>query len=305
MASTRPAPAPPQAIAISGASGLVGRALATALSSEGHRVVPLVRPGSVGDGVRWNPSEGPALPDGLVADAVVHLAGENIGGGRWTAARKQRIRDSRVVGTRRLAEALAALPAPPRTFIVASAVGIYGDRGDAWVDEDSPPGTGFLAEVCQAWEAAAQPACSAGIRVVQVRIGVVMSPEGGALPRLLWPFRLGLGGPVGTGRQYVSWIALDDLVGVFRFLLARTDIAGAVNAVAPHPVTNADLARILGAVLGRPAVLPLPAAAVKLLLGEMGAALLLSGALVRPKVLTEAGFVFRHPDLEEALRALL
>ncbi len=300
-----PTSAASMTVAISGASGLVGRALAASLTAQGHCVLPLVRRTPAAGEVRWNPAEGDALPDGLVADAVVHLAGENIGGGRWTAARKQRIRDSRVDGTRRLATALAELPTPPQTLIVASAVGIYGDRGDAWADEDSRPGTGFLAEVCQAWEAAAAPASAAGIRVVHVRIGVVMSPDGGALPRLLLPFRLGLGGPVGSGAQFVSWIALDDLVAVFGFLLSRPDLSGPVNAVAPHPVTSAEQAKILGGVLRRPAVLPLPAVAVKLVMGELGEALLLAGARVRPGVLTDAGFSFQHPDLEGALRSML
>jgi uncharacterized protein (TIGR01777 family) len=236
-------------------------------------------------------------------DAVAHLAGESIGAGRWTAARKMLIRDSRVEGTGRLAAALGALARPPAVVVSASAIGVYGDRGDAVLDEASPPGRGFLADVAREWEAAAAPVAGRGSRLVLARLGIVLSAAGGALRRLLPPFRLGLGGPVGGGRQYMSWIALGDAVAALELALAGGIPAGPVNVVAPAPVTNAEFARTLAGVLGRPALLPVPAAAVRLLLGEMGEALLLAGQRVRPGRLLDAGFVYRHPALESALRA--
>jgi uncharacterized protein (TIGR01777 family) len=293
---------PRRRVAITGASGLVGSALSAFLTTGGHAVVPLVRSG---EGTRWSPLEGEALPDGLDgADAVVHLAGENIGQGRWTAARKRTIRESRVAATRRLAVALASLPRPPSVLVVASAVGFYGDRGDEELTEDSQQGQGFLAELCADWEAAAQPAVEAGIRVVHLRIGVVMSASGGALPKMRAPFLAGVGGPLGSGRQHVSWIALDDLVGLAHHAL-MTDLVGVVNATAPQPVTAAEQARTLGAVLHRPALIPVPAFALELLFGEMGRELLLAGARVLPQRALDAGFEFLHPNLESALRGEL
>lgn len=289
-------------IALSGASGLIGRALAAFLTTAGHHVMPLVRrfpapPGTIA----WDPATG-RLDAGQLAwcDAVVHLAGENIAGGRWTAQRKERIRASRVAGTRLIAETLAEMPDPPPTFIAASAIGYYGNR-DAAVDEDAPPGEGFLAEVCRQWENACEPARRAGVRVVNLRIGVVLAAAGGALARMLPLFRLGLGGRLGSGRQMMSWISLDDVVGLVHHLLF-SKLAGPVNATAANPVSNAEFTRTLARLLRRPALFPVPAAALRAALGEMGEALLLHGAPVLPRRALADGFTFLDPTLAEALR---
>lgn len=294
----------PLRIAVTGASGLVGRQLTAFLTTGGHTVLPLVRhaprPGT--DEIGWDPASGRidgARLEGV--DAVVHLSGEPVAA-RWTPARKAAIRASRVDSTRLLATTLARLTRPPRVLVAASAIGFYGDRGDAAVDETSPPGSGFLAEVCQAWEAAAAPAADAGIRVVHPRIGIALAGQGGALATMALPFRLGLGGVVGDGRQMMSWIALDDLVGLLHHLLFADEVHGPVDATAPEPVSNATFVRTLGAVLHRPTVLPLPAAAVRLLFGEMGEEVLLAGARVLPRVAVASGFHFLHPDLAEAMR---
>ena len=295
-------------VAVTGASGLVGSALVTGLTSAGHRVVRVVRGAGAASVAgqrlaRWDPESGALEPSALAgADAVVHLAGESVAGGRWTEAKKRRIRSTRVDVTRRLAEALLRLERPPRLLVSASAVGYYGDRGSEILREDSAPGPGFLAEVCREWEAATDPAARAGIRVVRLRIGMVLSRRGGALGAMLTPFRLGAGGPVGSGVQWVSWIAIDDLVGAILHALATESLAGPVNAVAPEPVTNRELARTLGRVLRRPALLPLPAVAARLLFGQMADELLLASARVEPARLRATGFTFRHARLEDALR---
>ena len=295
-------------VAVTGASGLIGSALVTGLTSAGHRVVRVVRGAGAASVAgqrlaRWDPESGALEPSALAgADAVVHLAGESVAGGRWTEAKKRRIRSSRVDVTRRLAEALPRLERPPRLLVSASAVGYYGDRGSEILREDSSPGPGFLAEVCREWEAATDPAARAGIRVVRLRIGMVLSRRGGALGAMLTPFRLGAGGPVGSGVQWVSWIAIDDLVGAILHALATESLAGPVNAVAPEPVTNRELARTLGRVLRRPALLPLPAVAARLLFGQMADELLLASARVEPARLRATGFTFRHARLEDALR---
>ena len=295
-------------VAVTGASGLVGSALVTGLTSAGHRVVRVVRGAGAASVAgqrlaRWDPESGALEPSALAgADAVVHLAGESVAGGRWTEAKKRRIRSTRVDVTRRLAEALPRLERPPRLLVSASAVGYYGDRGSEILREDSAPGPGFLAEVCREWEAATDPAARAGIRVVRLRIGMVLSRRGGALGAMLTPFRLGAGGPVGSGVQWVSWIAIDDLVGAILHALATEALAGPVNAVAPEPVTNRELARTLGRVLRRPALLPLPAVAARLLFGQMADELLLASARVEPARLRATGFTFRHARLEDALR---
>ena len=297
----------PARVLVSGASGLVGSTLVPFLTTGGHAVTRLVRGGRPDAGtVAWDPEAGTidaAALDGH--DAVVHLAGESIASGRWTPARKERIRQSRVRGTRLLAETLARLPRPPRTLVAASAIGWYGDRGDAVVDEDGAPGSGFLADVCREWEAATEPARAAGIRVVHVRLGVVLTPAGGALAQMLTPFRLGVGGRVGDGRQWMSWIGIDDAVGVLHRALVTTTMTGAVNGVAPEAVTNADFTTTLARVLHRPALLPVPAAAARLAFGEMADALLLASTRVRPARLEAAGYAFRMPTLEGALRRLL
>ena len=307
-AIAQPASAPRLRVAVTGATGLVGSALVSALRAAGHRVDRVSRrpprPGTTD--IQWDPAGGRLDPRALEGvDAVVHLAGESIAAGRWTAAAKARIRDSRVGGTRLVAETLARLDRRPRVLVSASAVGYYGDRGDEPLTEDSPPGSGFLADVARAWETAADPARAAGIRVVHPRLGLVLAGQGGALPRMALPFRLGLGGVIGSGRQYWSWIALADVVRVIELALALDGLAGAVNAAAPAPATNRDFTLVLGRVLGRPTLLPLPAPAVRLLMGEMGQALLLASARVVPRRLERAGFRFRHPDLEGALRAAL
>jgi hypothetical protein len=302
-----PCRARPASVLVSGASGLVGAALVPFLTTGGHPLARLVRhPAGAAGEVAWDPARGTIDRERLAGfDAVVHLAGESIAAGRWTPARKARIRASRVEGTRCLAEALAALPTPPRVLVCASAIGVYGDRGDEILDDASPPGEGFLADVCRAWEAAAEPARRRGIRVVHLRLGVVLTPAGGALARLLPPFRLGVGGRVGSGRQYTSWIAIDDALGAIHHALVTEALDGPVDAVAPEPVRNAEFTRVLAAVLGRPAVVPLPATAARLAFGELADALLLASTRVRPTRLGASGYRFRHAGLEPALRHLL
>ncbi len=292
-------------IAIAGASGLVGSHLSAFLKTGGHRVYRLVRRAPVpgADEIYWDPGRGELDPAHLEGtDALVHLSGRSISSWRWTPAIKRSIEYSRVASTHLLAETLAGMDEPPRTFICASAIGYYGDRGDETVDESSGPGTGFLAELCERWEAASGPARDAGVRVVNLRIGLVLSGAGGVLKRLLVPFKLGLGGNLGSGQQYMSWISLDDLLGIVLHALYSTDAKGPVNAVSPQAVTNRDFTRMLGGVLHRPAFMHVPAAAVRALFGEMGQALFLEGARVKPSVLSKAGFRYLHPDLESALR---
>ena len=292
-------------IGVTGATGLVGSALLPALEGAGHEAVGLRR--GAGDGAAppsWDPATGSVAAGGPL-DAVVHLAGENIAGGRWNAARKARIRDSRVEGTGALCRGLAALDPRPATLVAASAVGFYGDRGDERLDESSPAGTGFLADVCQEWEAAAAPAREAGIRVVHLRIGIVLTPAGGALGQMLLPFKMGGGGVIGSGRQFMSWIALDDLVAAVLHAAVTDGLEGPVNAVAPNPASNAEFTKTLGRVLGRPTILPMPAFGARLAFGEMADHLLLGGARVEPSRLLETEFQFGYPDLGGALRHLL
>ncbi|MBP2682850.1 MAG: uncharacterized protein H6Q79_889 [Deltaproteobacteria bacterium] len=296
-------------LAITGSTGLVGSEAVTVLSAAGHEVVRMVRrvPAPGEKAVRWDPVAREIDAAGLEGmDAVVHLAGENVGSGRWTAARKAAIRDSRVNGTRLLCDALAGLARPPKTLVCASATGYYGDRGEEALTEESLPGTGYLAEVCREWEAASDPAARKGIRVVALRIGMVLSPKGGALPRMLPLFRAGLGGVIGSGRQYVSWVALDDLPHIILHALQRGDLSGPVNAVAPRPVTNREFTEALGKVLSRPTPLPVPAFALRLAVGrEMADALLLSSARAVPRRLEGTGYRFRFPELGPALRHML
>ncbi len=295
-------------VLVSGSTGLVGSAVVDALTAEGHRVTRLVRtqvsPGTAT--ITWDPASkrlpAPAL-EGL--DGVVHLAGENIAKGRWNAAKKAAIRDSRVQGTRVLCEALSQLVDPPKVLVSASAIGYYGSRGDRVMREDSRPGTDFLAEVCRDWEAATQPAQARGIRVVNLRIGVVMAREGGALHKMLTPFKLGGGGVMGAGTQYVSWIALDDVTGIVTHALTNESLEGPVNAVAPNPVPNDEFTKTLGRVLKRPTKAWMPTPVVKALFGEMGDALLLSSTRVDPTRLEASGYTFRQPELEGALRHIL
>ena len=295
-------------ILVSGSSGLIGSALTGALADGSHTVVPLVRDAAPRSGasVSWNPERQTIDRAGLEGfDAVVHLAGEPLLG-RWTVEKKRRIRESRVLGTRLIADALATLARRPKVLVCASAAGFYGDRGDEILTEQSTAGRGFLADVCQAWESAADPARQAGIRVVSVRTGLVLARAGGLLKALLVPFQLGLGGPIGSGRSFWSWIALDDLIAVYRFAIARDDLSGAVNAAAANSVTNAKFAQTLGTVLRRPAVLPVPPIALRLIFGREAAQdAMLSGARIVPARLLEAGFKFQYPELEPALRHVL
>jgi hypothetical protein len=294
-------------ILVTGSRGLIGRALVPFLTAGGHRVIRLVRSKASSDAgdVVWDPAAGMIDRAALAGlEAVVHLAGENIFG-RWTARKKAQIRDSRVHATRLLSEALAQLSRPPRVFVCASAAGFYGDRGSEILREESASGSSFLAEVCREWEAATHAAANAGIRVVNLRTGIVLAAAGGALATMLLPFRLGLGGRIGSGRQFLSWITLDDLLEVILHALQTEGLRGPVNAVAPNPVTNLEFARTLGRVLLRPTLFPVPAFAARLVLGEMADELLLASARLEPARLRAAGFRFRFPELEGALRHLL
>jgi uncharacterized protein (TIGR01777 family) len=293
-------------VLVSGAGGLIGAALVESLRAQDNQVRRLKRGHAGGYDLTWNPEAGSldaAALEGV--DAVVHLAGENIAAGRWTPARRQRILHSRVGGTRLLSEKLAGLKHPPQVLVCASALGYYGDRGDEELREDSPPGKGFLAEVCRAWEGAAAPAREAGIRVAYLRFGMVLSARGGALARMLLPFRLGLGGRIGSGKQYLGWISLDDAVCAAEHLLEHRDLSGPFNAVAPHPCTNGEFTSALGQALRRPTFFPLPAWAARLALGEMAQELLLSSIRALPVRLLGSGFSFTHPELAGTLRRLL
>jgi uncharacterized protein (TIGR01777 family) len=295
-------------ILVTGSSGLVGSALVPLLKKDGHTVTRLVRsaPAAGENAVTWDPEKGQLSAAALEGmDAVVHLAGENIAAGRWTAVRKARIRDSRVKGTGLLSETLARLERPPRVLISASAIGYYGSRGDEVLTEESQPGTGFLAEVCRDWEEATAPAARRGIRVVLLRFGVIFSGHGGALAKMLTPFRLGVGGRIGDGGQYMGWVALDDAVGAIDYGLVTEALAGPVNVVAPQAVTNAEFTKTLGRVLGRPTVFPMPAFAARLMFGEVADELLLASQRVKPAQLLDGNYPFRFPDLEGALRHLL
>ncbi len=295
-------------ILISGSTGLIGTALVEFLKAQNHGVRRLVRSPlqSREPTVQWNPAAGKLEAKDIEGfDAVVHLAGESIAASRWTDAQKAKIRDSRVQGTTLLSETLAKLSKPPKVLVCASAIGYYGDRGDTILREDSGAGAGFLADICQEWESAADPAKKKGIRVVHLRTGIVLSPKGGALAKMLLPFKLGVGGIVGNGKQYWSWVSLDDVIGAFCHALLTESLHGAVNAVAPAAVTNAEFTKTLGKVLSRPTIFPLPAFAARLALGEMADDLLLSSARLEPARLLASGYKFKHPELEGALRDLL
>jgi len=292
-------------ILVSGVSGPIGVALLPLLKSHGYEVTRLVRGSATGaNQIAWNPAQ-PLSPESVSGfDAVVHLAGESVVG-RWTVAKKAAIRDSRVLGTRNLAEALAKTAQPPRVLISASAIGYYGDRREEVLREDSPSGEGFLPEVCREWEAAAEPAAKAGIRTAQIRIGVVLSATGGALQKMLPPFRLGLGGNMGNGRQWWSWIDVADLVGAVHHIMQAESLCGPVNMVAPNPVKNSEFTRILASVLSRPAIFPMPAFAARLAFGQMADELLLASQRVEPAKLLASGYVFQRRDLRQALLAIL
>ena len=295
----------PAKVLVSGASGLIGSALLPALQSSGYEVTRLVRGAASGKSdIAWDPSR-PLAPESVSSfDAVVHLAGDSIVG-RWTDAKKQRVRESRVQGTRNLAEALAAAQQRPQVFISASAIGYYGDRGEETLREESSSGRGFLPEVCREWESAAEPATKAGIRTVQMRFGVVLSSSGGALQKMLPPFRMGVGGNIGSGRQWMSWVDIDDVIGAIQHALKTDTLRGPVNVVGPNPVRNAEFTKTLASVLSRPAIFPMPAFAARLVFGQMADELLLASQRIEPAKLLSTRYVFRNPELRSALDNIL
>ena len=288
-------------ILVSGASGLIGSALLPSLKARGYEVTRLVRGAAASDDqIAWDPAK-PIAPEMVSGfDAVIHLAGESIVG-RWTKTKKIKIRGSRVAGTTTLAEALAGSQNKPQVFVSSSAIGYYGDRGNEVLNEQSKPGIGFLPDVCREWEAATQAAANAGIRTVQMRTGVVLSAKGGALGKMLTPFKLGVGGRIGDGQQWMSWIDIEDMVGAIHHILKSDLLQGPVNMVAPKPVKNVEFAKTLGSVLSRPAILPMPAFAVKLAFGEMGETVLLGSQRVEPTQLVMSGYPFRFTNLRESL----
>lgn len=296
-------------VLISGASGLVGKALQEALKNSGHEVIVLVRDKSKvsSTAIFWDPEHGLIDISNLEGfDAIVNLSGENISKGRWNEERKKLILESRVKSTKTLADALTRLKHPPKVFINASAIGYYGDRDDEICNEDSPPGAGFLSKVCQQWEEAALPAEKKGIRTVLLRTGVVLSPDEGALAKMLPAFKLGVGGRLGSGKQYMSWITVDDLVGIILFSIDNESVKGAINAVVPEAVTNEEFTRELGAALDKPTALPVPEFALKALAGEeMANEMLLSSTRVEPKKLMQAGYPYKFPNLDNALKYLV
>jgi uncharacterized protein (TIGR01777 family) len=294
-------------IAVTGSSGLIGSALVAALTAAGHHVARVVRtqPAADSTDIFWDPAKSYADNTKLSGkDAVVHLAGETIAE-RWSPEKKVRIQFSRSRGTQLIAEAVRQVTTPPKVLVSASAIGYYGDRGEEILREQSAPGTGYLADVCRDWEAATEVASRVGIRVVHLRTGIVLSKKGGALAKMLPPFRAGVGGRIGSGRQYKSWIDIDDMVGAILHVIENASIKGPVNMVAPNPVTNRQFTKTLGKVLGRPTIFPLPAFAVRLMFGEMGEELLLSSQRVDPAQLLASGYSFRYPQLEPALRHVL
>ena len=293
-------------VLIGGASGLIGTVLVSALEGKGVKVTRLVRSSPKPGEVQWQPNRSSINAADLENyDAVINLAGENIGEGRWTDEKKRRIRDSRVKSTRLLSQSFAGLAHAPRAFLCASATGFYGDRGDNILDEASNSGRGFLAEVCRAWEQVTEPAAQAGVRVVNLRFGPILAAQGGMLQKMLPPFKLGLGGKVGSGKQYISWVAIDDVIGAMNFLLESEAVQGPVNIVAPNPTTNAEFTKTLGRLISRPTAFAMPAFAARLAFGEMADEMLLVSQRVAPKRLTEAGYQFEYSKLESALRHVL
>lgn len=296
-------------ILISGATGMVGTALAPILTAKGHEVVKLVRSApSTASEIRWDSEKGFSDADrerleGF--DAVVHLAGDNVASENWSDDKKRRIRESRTVGTKVLVDALKKCKRPPQVFVSASATGFYGNRGSEVLNEDSDAGEGFLPEVCKDWESEIRKAGDFGARVVMLRIGIVLAKEGGALDKMLTPFKLGVGGVVGSGEQYMSWVALEDLLRIIEFAIENENIRGPVNVTAPNPVTNEQFTKALGGALSRPTFVPVPGFAITLLYGEMGEALILGGNRVTPKKLQDAGFEFKHTEIGETLKSVL
>ena len=290
-------------IAIAGASGLVGSALIHALTAGDVAITRLVRQAPKAGEIEWHPNQDQVSPQSLEGfDVIINLAGENLASGRWTDEHKRKIRDSRVSGTHLLSEAIAKMEVKPRVFVCASATGIYGDRDDEVLDEQSESGGGFLAGVCREWERACEPATKAGVRVVSLRFGPILAREGGMLAKLLTPFKMGMGGKVGTGRQYISWVALEDAVSAILLAINDQSVQGPLNVVSPNPVTNEEFTKTLGHVLNRPTALAMPAFAARLAFGEMADEMLLVSQRVMPKRLTAAGFQFQYPELEGAMK---
>jgi uncharacterized protein (TIGR01777 family) len=299
-------------ILVTGSSGLVGSALGQTLAKAGHTVCRLVRPQSTaGEGanegfsVAWNPSTGELGGAGVGADAVVNLAGASIADGRWTAQRKEQLGTSRIETTRALVKALAKMNARPSVLVSASAIGIYGNRGDETLTEESKPGADFLAGLAQEWEAEALKAEALGIRVVLARFGIILAREGGALPKMMLPFKFGAGGKLGSGQQWMSWVALEDVVGILRFAIENNSARGPINVVSPKPLQNAEFTKVLARAMNRPAVFPAPAFALRLALGEMADALLLSSQRVQPQLIEKLGYRFLYPNLSSALAKVL
>ena len=294
-------------ILVSGGSGPIGAALVPALKASGAQITRLTRPGRAQTGpdeesIPWDPEQSLGALSGF--DAVIHLAGESIVG-RWSEDKKKKIRDSRVIGTRNVSQALAQAKDKPNIFICSSALGYYGDRGDELLNEESAPGVGFLPEVCREWEAATRPAADAGIQTIQIRTGVVLSSKGGALAKMLTPFKMGVGGKIGSGKQWMSWIDVEDMVGAIHHILKSDLLRGPVNMVAPKPATNEEFTKTLASVLSRPAILPMPALAVKFVFGEMGETVLLGSQRVEPSRLISSGYPFRFRTLRASLENIL
>ena len=293
-------------VAITGSSGLIGTSLVSFLSEKSVTVSKILRENPKDDDISWKPEDGDwnsAFTGGV--DGIVHLAGENIASGKWTRKKKEKIRNSRIEGTKKLCEHILKLPTPPSVLVCASAIGYYGNRGVEFLNEGSSRGSGFLPDVCLGWEEAAESVSKAGVRVVSVRFGIVLSKDGGALAKMMTPFKMGMGGKIGSGAQYMSWVAMDDVTGAIYHTLVTGSLKGPVNVTAPNPVTNKEFTNTLGEVLKRPAVVPMPAFAAKLAFGEMANDLLLASTKVAPKRLSDSGYEFQYPELENALRHIL
>ncbi len=293
-------------VAVTGSSGLIGSSLVSFLSEKNVTVIKILRENPKDNDISWRPEDGDwdsAFAGGI--DGIVHLAGENVASGRWTRVKKEKIRNSRIEGTKRLCEHILKLPTPPSVFVCASAIGYYGNRGMEFLNEISSRGSGFLPDVCLGWEEATEPVSKAGIRVVNVRFGIVLSKDGGALAKMLTPFKMGMGGKIGSGTQYMSWVAMDDVTGAIYHTLVTDSLKGPVNVTAPNPVTNKEFTNILGKAINRPAVMPMPAFAAKLAFGEMANDLLLASTKVAPKKLSDSGYEFQYPELKPALKHIL
>jgi len=293
-------------VAITGSSGFIGSSLVSFLSEKKVTVIKILRKNPKDNDISWRPEDGDwnsAFAGGI--DGIVHLAGENVASGRWTRVKKEKIRNSRIEGTRKLCEHILKLPTPPSVFVCASAIGYYGNRGMEFLNEISSRGSGFLPDVCLGWRGATETESKAGIRVVNVRFGIVLSKDGGALAKMLTPFKMGMGGKIGSGTQYMSWVAMDDVTGAIYHTLVTDSLKGPVNVTAPNPVTNKEFTNILGKVINRPAVMPMPAFAAKLAFGEMAKDLLLASTKVAPKRLSDSGYEFQYPELEPALKHIL